>query len=98
MTKLKRIPYEANEHEVAILDFIKHHLQSAFGKQQKVTNADAVTYSLLIAQEVLEDSPTYLDAMPYDFHTINTRLARFFDLPSASNDDCFEQQLELEGL
>jgi hypothetical protein len=97
MTKLKRIPYEANEHELALLDFIKQHLQSAFGKHQKVTNADAVTYSLLIAHEILDEAATYTEAMPYEYNVQHTRLARFLDLPDAANQDLYEEQLTLEG-
>jgi hypothetical protein len=88
MTQLTRIPYDASSFEVGALSHIKDHLQLAFGKHNKVTTADALSYAVLIALETLEETPTYLEALPYEHTASQTRLARFLvSHPSNANFD-----------
>ena len=94
MTALTRVPYDASSFEVGAISHIKDHLQLAFGKAKRVTNADALTYAVLIALETIDEAPTYLDAMPYGYAAEQTRLARFL-VTHSSNDD-FNPDTELD--
>jgi len=75
-----RISYDASEIELTTLHYLKDQLQQAFGKHQRVTSADAMTYALLIASELIEESPTYTSVMPHSYHVADTRLERFFNV------------------
>jgi len=94
MTALTRVPYDASSYEVGAIAHIKDHLQLAFGKAKRVTNADAITYAVLIALETIDEAPTYNDAMPYSFAAEQTRLARFL-LSHPTNDE-FDPDADLD--
>jgi len=94
MTTLTRVPYDASNFEVGAISHIKDHLQLAFGKARRVTNADALTYSVLVALETIDEAPTYDDAMPYSHTAEQTRLARFL-ICHPSNED-FDAYAELD--
>jgi hypothetical protein len=77
MSKNTRIPFEASDVDMFNIDTVKAHLQEAFGKRMTVTTADALSFAVLSSRELLEECRCYADAMPYDFHLMQTRLARF---------------------
>ena len=74
----QRMAYEASALEVLLLESTQQQLQHALGKSAKVSIQDAITYSVLVAAEVLESSSTYAEAMPNPHSANQTRLKRHF--------------------
>lgn len=80
-TNTVRIPYEASPTEMATVAEIKNHLYAAFGRTQNISTQDALTFSVLVAAEVLELSNSYAMAMPHPSTASQTRLARLLQHP-----------------
>ena len=79
--KTARVPYDASPTELATIAEIKNHLHAAYGRVPTITTQDALTFSVLVACEVLELSERYAMAMPHPVVASETRLARHMKHP-----------------
>ena len=80
-TNASRVAYEASSAELATINEIQLHLATAFGKRANITKQDAITYAILVANEVLDVSSTYKAAMPDPHMALQTRLGRHLKHP-----------------
>lgn len=72
----RRVAYEPAAAELLALQELRHHLTAALGKQAKVSLQDAITYSVLVASEVMDCAENYGAAMPNSEMAAQTRLGR----------------------
>lgn len=79
--QVNRVAYEASPTEMATIAQIQNHLSNAFGKHATITTQDAITFSVLVACEVLDICQSYSSAMPNPDTASETRLARHLKYP-----------------
>lgn len=79
ISTMKRIPFEASQAEVLMLETIKKELSKALGKHYKLTTADCLSLALARYYEIATDAETYEDLFPYAHNLEETRLKRLLD-------------------